>query len=229
MGVVVRATNNGIIYVATQNGYELDELHDVSIIDKVSGDFLKYNGSLWVNDQINLGTDTVGNYMINVSAGSGISVSHTQSEGSTATITNTGVLSINGSTGTVTGIVTTSDSGTVTDTMLATGPAKSGFRSVINAQNGTSYTLALTDLAKLVTMGSSSNMTLTIPTNLSTAFTIGDKIDILRKGTGELQIVGASGVTVRVTPGSYLRDQWSSATIIKIDTNEWVVLGDLKA
>ena len=86
VGVVVRATNNGIIYVATQNGYELDELHDVPIVDKTSGDFLKYNGTLWVNDPINLGTDTVGNYMSDVSAGTGIAVSHTPGEGSTATI-----------------------------------------------------------------------------------------------------------------------------------------------
>jgi len=86
IGVVVRATNNGIVYVATQNGYELDELHDVSIVDKTSGDFLKYNGTLWVNDPINLGTDTVGNYMSDVSAGTGIAVSHTPGEGSTATI-----------------------------------------------------------------------------------------------------------------------------------------------
>ena len=68
---------------------------------------------------INLGSDTVGNYMSNVSAGTGISISHTQSEGSTATITNAGVTSINGSTGAVTGIVTTSDTGTVTSAMIA--------------------------------------------------------------------------------------------------------------
>jgi hypothetical protein len=86
IGVVVRATNNGLIYVATQNGYELDELHDVSIVDKTSGDYLKYNGTLWVNDQINLGTDTVGNYMSDISAGTGIAVSHTPGEGSTATV-----------------------------------------------------------------------------------------------------------------------------------------------
>lgn len=86
IGVVVRATNNGIIYVATQNGYELDELHDVSIVDKTSGDFLKYNGSLWVNDQINLGTDTVGNYVSSVTAGTGISVNFTPSEGAGASV-----------------------------------------------------------------------------------------------------------------------------------------------
>jgi microcystin-dependent protein len=41
-------------------------------------DFLKSN--------ITLGTDTSGNYMSNVSAGTGISVSHTPAEGSTATV-----------------------------------------------------------------------------------------------------------------------------------------------
>lgn len=86
VGVVVRATNNGIIYVATQNGYELDELHNVSLPSPNSGEFLKYNGSLWVADAIDLGTDTTGNYMVDTSASTGIVVSHTPSEGSTATI-----------------------------------------------------------------------------------------------------------------------------------------------
>lgn len=86
IGVVVRATNNGIIYVATQNGYELDELHNVSLPSPNSGEFLKYNGSLWVADAIDLGTDTTGNYMSGVSAGTGISVTHTPAEGSTATV-----------------------------------------------------------------------------------------------------------------------------------------------
>ena len=87
IGVVVRATNNGIIYVATQNGYELDELHNVQINGTLAaGDFLKYNGTLWVNDPINLGTDTTGNYMSDVTAGSGITITHTPGEGSSATI-----------------------------------------------------------------------------------------------------------------------------------------------
>lgn len=86
VGVVVRATSNGIIYVATQNGYELDELHNVSLPSPNSGDFLKYNGSLWVADAIDLGTDTTGNYMAGTSASTGIVISHTPSEGSTATI-----------------------------------------------------------------------------------------------------------------------------------------------
>lgn len=86
IGVVVRATSNGIIYVATQNGYELDELHNVSLPSPASGDFLKYNGSLWVADAIDLGTDTTGNYMSGISGTSPVSVAHTAGEGSSATV-----------------------------------------------------------------------------------------------------------------------------------------------
>ena len=64
----------------------VDGLSDTTITSAASGQFLKYNGSAWVNDAIDLATDTVGNYMVEVSAGTGISVSHTASEGSTATI-----------------------------------------------------------------------------------------------------------------------------------------------
>lgn len=86
IGVVVRATNNGIIYVATQNGYELDEIHNVSLPNPQPGEFLKYNGSLWVADAIDLGTDTTGDYVNSISAGTGVSVSGTSGEGSFHTI-----------------------------------------------------------------------------------------------------------------------------------------------
>jgi hypothetical protein len=64
----------------------IDDITDVTITSASSGQFLKWNGTAWVNDAIDLGSDTVGNYMSNVSAGTGISVSHTQGEGSTATL-----------------------------------------------------------------------------------------------------------------------------------------------
>ena len=64
----------------------VDGLSDTTITSAAAGQFLKYSGSAWVNDAIDLATDTVGNYMVEVSAGAGISVSHTASEGSTATI-----------------------------------------------------------------------------------------------------------------------------------------------
>jgi len=64
----------------------LDDIGDVTITSIASGQFLKWNENVWINDAIDLGTDTNGNYMVNVAAGTGISVSHTPGEGSTATI-----------------------------------------------------------------------------------------------------------------------------------------------
>lgn len=51
-GYVLRVQqNNGKIYVKIQNGYELEELHNVKITDPQDNDVLKYNASLglWVN------------------------------------------------------------------------------------------------------------------------------------------------------------------------------------
>jgi hypothetical protein len=117
----------------------------------------------------------------------------------------------------------------VTASVLQEGPPRAGFRSQLNAQTGTSYTLQLSDLAKLVTMDNGSTMTLTVPANSSVSFQVGDRIDILRKGAGEITITPGGGVSVNGTPGLKLRAQWSAATLVKLDTDTWVALGDLKA
>ena len=70
-----------------ENADTLDGLTDVQLANVASGDFLKYNGTLWVNDPIDLGTDTVGNYVAGVSGTANeISVSGSGSEGASVTI-----------------------------------------------------------------------------------------------------------------------------------------------
>lgn len=64
----------------------LNDIGDVTITSNSSGHFLKWNGTAWVNDPIDLGTDTDGNYVTDVSAGTGITVTHTPGEGSTPTV-----------------------------------------------------------------------------------------------------------------------------------------------
>lgn len=43
---------NGKIYVKIDNGYEIDELHNVSITTPSKGNYLEYNGTVWVNQGI---------------------------------------------------------------------------------------------------------------------------------------------------------------------------------
>jgi len=47
--VAKKSATDGHILLHVQNGYELDELHNVSITSAANGNFLEYNGSLWVN------------------------------------------------------------------------------------------------------------------------------------------------------------------------------------
>lgn len=123
IGVVERSNaGNGQIYVRPQNGYELDEIHDVKIVNPVSGNTLIYDGnqSLWVNANL------TGNTGVSVTNGNG-----------SITLTNTGVTSLMGtasqvtvsaSTGGVTlslpspiNVDTSGNAGTVTNGVYTTG------------------------------------------------------------------------------------------------------------
>lgn len=92
------------------------------------------------------------------------------------------------------------------------------------------YTLGLTDAGKTITVNSSSNLTVTIPLNSSVPFVSGQRLDIIRIGTGEVSIAGTAGVTINSkNSNKRISSQYSGSTLIKIDTNTWVLIGDLKA
>jgi len=99
-----------------------------------------------------------------------------------------------------------------------------------NAQTGTSYTAALSDSGKIVEILNSSPITFYVPTN-STAFPVGSQITILQTGTGQITVTATTPgtTTINATPGSKLRTQWSSATLVKRATELWVLMGDLSA
>ncbi len=97
----------------------------------------------------------------------------------------------------------------------------------INAQTGTTYTLALVDAGAVVTLSNASAITLTIDTNANIAFDTGTVIILTQIGAGQVQVAGAGGVTVNTTPGAYLRTQHSTAVLIKYGTNTWNLSGDL--
>lgn len=52
LGYIERVDNNvGSIYVKVDNGYEIDELHDVYVTSPLSGDLLVRSASLWINSK----------------------------------------------------------------------------------------------------------------------------------------------------------------------------------
>lgn len=97
----------------------------------------------------------------------------------------------------------------------------------LNAQTGTSYTLALSDAHKVVTLNNANAVTLTVPPSTSAAFEVGDQVNILQLGAGQVTVVGGAGVTLRAQ-GSKLKlnGQYAIGTLVKLDTDEWVLVGN---
>jgi hypothetical protein len=101
----------------------------------------------------------------------------------------------------------------------------------INAQTGTTYTTVLADDGKLVTCDNASPIALTIPPNSSVAYGIGTQINIMQMdATGTVTITAGAGVTLR-SDGAKLKTnaQYAVATCLKIASDTWVVVGNLKA
>lgn len=143
-----------------------------------------------------------------------------------STISNTGTLTLPTSTDTLVGRDTTD---TLTNKTL-TAPV---INLALNAQTGTTYTFALTDNGKLVTASNASAQTYSIPTNATTAFPTGTQINIIAIGAGQVTIQAATPATTTVAStgasatAPKLRVQYSSATLIKVATDTWYVVGDI--
>ena len=94
----------------------------------------------------------------------------------------------------------------------------------------TNYTLTLTDAGKTITITSADNKWVTIPANSSVSFPVGTRMDIIRLGNGEVYINPDTGVTLNSKEGNKcISTQYSGATLVKLDTNTWILVGDLKS
>ena len=95
LGTVIRThQNQGVFNVRIQNGFEIEELHNVAISTPVSGQFVKYDGSLWRNSGITSSdisdfTSAVSGISPNISI-SGTSGINVNKNGSTYTVYTTG-------------------------------------------------------------------------------------------------------------------------------------------
>jgi hypothetical protein len=101
----------------------------------------------------------------------------------------------------------------------------------INSQTGTTYSLATSDAFKIVTLANTSAVTVTVPTNVSQPFSNGTTIHFVQTGAGQVTFsnTGSSGVILNATPGFNTRAQYSTASLICLGTDNWVLVGDLAA
>ena len=129
---------------------------------------------------------------------------------------------------TVSGTMT---AGTVTTTGTLTAGVAVG-QAVDLDRKTADYTLVLTDAGKVIEINSGSDENVTIPPygtgGGQVAFPTGTQIVIVRLGAGAVTIVEGSGVTTRSDGDkAKIKSQYSSCVLIKHETNEWYILGNL--
>src|SRR5688572_6681312 len=98
---------------------------------------------------------------------------------------------------------------------------------VANRQTA-SYTLVLGDHNKVIEMNVASANDLTVPLNSTVAFPVGTCIELFQYGAGQTTIVPTGGVTIRSSGGKLkITGQYSGASLRKIATDEWSLVGDI--
>jgi hypothetical protein len=92
------------------------------------------------------------------------------------------------------------------------------------------YTIEKKDSGKTIMVTSSDDVVITVPANSTTPFIVGQKIEIVRNGIGNVSIAGALGVTINSKNlNKKIAAQFSGAVLTKVDTNTWLLIGDLTA
>ena len=103
----------------------------------------------------------------------------------------------------------------------------------LNAQTGTTYTLASTDQYQvLVVTSNAGTKTVSIPTDATYAFPNGTAITILNTGAGALTVNAVTSGTTTITSAGSTSNaptiaQYKSCVAIKISTNTWTVVGSI--
>jgi hypothetical protein len=108
-------------------------------------------------------------------------------------------------------------------------PAIDGRRAII-VEAEPSRTLSLGDAGDfIIATNVDDPTTITIPIDESVEFTMGTEIDFIQKTEQELIIQADGGVTLNGVDGgsTSITAQWGGATIKKIDTDEWIIVGKI--
>lgn len=100
---------------------------------------------------------------------------------------------------------------------------------IVNETTGTRL-LGLDDNGKLIVVNFNGTNGIRIPLNSAIPFPIGAQIHVTNiHATGTVTIIAEDpAVIIGTTPGARLRTRYSTATCIKIATNSWILVGDLK-
>jgi hypothetical protein len=158
--------------------------------------------------------------------GSGVLVFGTSPSLTTPTIaspTITGTINAGGTTGPSGQFLSSTGSGVAWAAVATT-----SLNLTLNAQTGTTYTLASGDVNVLVTANNASAISVTVPPSV---FTVGQQVHLQQIGAGQVTFAQGAGVTITSTGGTATapktRAQYSACTVICTASNTFTIVGDI--
>lgn len=90
-------------------------------------------------------------------------------------------------------------------------------------QEGTAYTLALTDINKYIQLSNANPITLTVPPYVDVPMPIGTTITLEQTGAGTFTVTAGTGVTLH---GNVLSaGQYTIVILVKTSINTWTCIG----
>jgi hypothetical protein len=93
-----------------------------------------------------------------------------------------------------------------------------------------SHNLEITDAGRTIQMNVSSANNVTIPTNASVPFLTGTQIAFIQVGSGQTTFAASPGVEIlSKNSNKRISARYSPATLVKRDTDTWILIGDLTA
>lgn len=98
---------------------------------------------------------------------------------------------------------------------------------VLAYRKAASYVLVLADAGAAIEMNLAGANTVTVPPNSSVAFPVGTVVEVLQYGAGQTTLTPGAGVTIRTASTLTTRAQYSTVSLRKTATDEWVAAGDL--
>lgn len=141
-----------------------------------------------------------------------------------------------GNTGTLPTLATVATSGSFTDlknkptTLSGYGITDAALLIPSIGSKTANYSLSIGDAGGDITVDSSKQQYVFVPTNSTVPFKINTKINIYQLGTGTLTISGADS-TVKISSfenKTSIAGQFAGATLIKVGVNQWLLVGNLK-
>lgn len=92
------------------------------------------------------------------------------------------------------------------------------------------YVLQLSDASKTILSNSSSANSITVPSDSSVLFPNGTQINIIQYGAGKVTVSPGAGVTIKSKYSNRsISTQYAGAYLLKVASNEWLLIGDLTA